>query len=200
MKRTAIFITVVLCCCLCACSPRDFLTRRLARDLIAGSQTFKTSQQFWLRTGILSNRDFTSPEYLVLQQHGWLTGASANCPPELNPPPCWEVTLTPEGVDTFRDLIPAGAASSNYFSVPTAHRELVAVTGISRNGNLADVDFLWKWVPLNEVGSALYAGTARYSSTVGFKRYDDGWRLVEGDPAKSNQSLDEALKDAQPAD
>src|SRR5271157_4287761 len=34
-----------------ACSPRDFLTRRLASDLIASSDTFKSAQQFGLRTG-----------------------------------------------------------------------------------------------------------------------------------------------------
>lgn len=194
-------LTVLICFgFLCACSPRDFLTRRLARDLIAASQTFSASQQFWLRTGVVSNKDFTSPEYLVLQQHGWLTGSSADCPAGLNNPPCWDVMLTPAGVDTFRDLIPAKAAASNYFSIPTAHRELIAVTGISRNGNLADVDFTWKWAPVNEVGAALYAGTGHYGSTVGFKRYDDGWRLVESDLAKSNQSMDQALKNAQPAD
>lgn len=199
MKRIVAVSAFLCLVMLCACSPRDFLTRRLARDLVASSQTFNAPQQFWLRTGTLSNKDFTSPEYLVLQQHGWLSGNSVACPPGTVPPPCWDVSLTPAGVEAFRDLVPAGSAASNYFSVPTARRELIAITGISRNGNLADVDFTWKWKAMNAVGAALYTGDAHYSSTVGFKRYDDGWRIMEGDPAKPDQTLDEALKNAHPA-
>ena len=66
------------------CSPRDFLTRRLASDLIATSDTFKSTQQFFLRTGVISNKDYLSPEYLVLQRRGWITGASNPCPPDVS--------------------------------------------------------------------------------------------------------------------
>ncbi|MBV9572437.1 MAG: hypothetical protein JOY93_00160, partial [Acidobacteriales bacterium] len=69
------------------CSPRDFLTRHLATDLIAGSDTFKTPQQFWLRLGIISQTDFTSPEYQVLAHHGWITGSKAVCEGGVTPPP-----------------------------------------------------------------------------------------------------------------
>jgi len=88
---------------------------------------------------------------------------------------------------------------SNYFSVVTAKRELVEVTGISKEDNLADVEFAWKWMPLNEVGAALGAGSVQYNSTVSFKRYDDGWRLVENAPPKNSQSIEEALKNSEPA-
>jgi hypothetical protein len=182
-----------------ACSPRDFLTRRLAADLIASSDAFKSTQQFWLRTGVISNQDYTSPENLVLQRHGWITGAVDACPPEIAPAPCWEVALTPKGVETFHDLIPSGAATSQYFSVPVARRQLTGVTGISRSGNAADVEFLWKWIALNEVGAAFYAGGVQYKSTVGFRQYDDGWRVVEGGTPKNNQGLDDALKNSEPA-
>jgi hypothetical protein len=181
-----------------ACSPRDFLTRRLARDLIASSRIFNTPQQFWMRTGILSSRDYPSPEYLVLQRHGWLTAGSVACPPEITSPPCWDVLLTPIGFDTFRDLVSKGTGASSYFSVQTARRELVVVTGISKDGTQAEIDFLWKWVPLNEVGAALYAGNVQYRSTVGFKHYDDGWRMLENPTAKSYQDLEDALKGAEP--
>jgi hypothetical protein len=113
--------------------------------------------------------------------------------------PCWDVALTPIGVETFRDLIPNNAAPSQYFSVPVARRELTGITGISKEGNFADVDFSWKWVPLNEVGAALYAGGVQYNSTVAFRHYDDGWRVVEGVAPKSKQGLDEAVKNALPA-
>ena len=120
-------------------------------------------------------------------------------PSRSNPPACWDVTLTPLGVETFRDLIPKGAETSQYVSVAVAKRELVSVTGISKDGNFADVEFRWKWTPLNEVGAALYAGGIQYESTVAFRRYDDGWRVVDGNVPRSNQSLEDALKNSQTA-
>ena len=194
---TISFLGAILCFAV-ACSPRDFLTRRLARDLIAGSDTFKTTQLFWLRTGVISNKEYISPEYLLFQRRGWITGANARCTPDLAPPPCWDVALTPIGVETFRDLIPNTAENSQYFSVPVARRQLVAVTGIAKSGNAADVDFLWKWIPLNEVGAALYTGGVQYKSTVAFRQYDDGWRVIEGSAPKNDQGLDDALKSAEP--
>jgi len=43
-------------------------------------------------------------------------------------------------VDTFRDLIHGPETGKELFSIPTARRELVSVTGISKDGNLADVN------------------------------------------------------------
>jgi len=182
-----------------ACSPRDFLTRRLAADLIAGSDTFKNPQVFWLRTGITSNKDYFSPESLLLQRRGWITAASVPCPPNVAPSPCWDVALTPHGVDTFRDLIPNSSDKSQYISVPVAKRQFVGITGISKNGNLADVDFLWRWIALNEVGSAFYPGDVQYKATVTCRRYDDGWRVIEGNTPRSDQNLDDGLKNSQPS-
>lgn len=188
--------------CLCltlACSPRDFLTRSLAAELIAASDTFKTTQRFWLHTGAVSNKDYLSPEYLVLQHKGWITGSNMPCPAGVTPPPCWDVVLTPLGVETFRNLMPENTTPSNYFSVPAARRELVEVTGISKGDQLADVEFTWKWAPMNEVGTALYGNSVEFSSTVGFRHYDDGWRLIEGGPAKSYQTMEDALKGSEPS-
>jgi len=182
---------------LCSCSPRDFLTRRLATDLIVASDDFKIPQQFVLQTGIVSNKDYGSPESLVLQHHGWISANTAVCTPGLAPPPCWDVLLTPSGVDTVRALIPAEGANKSSLSIPVAKRELVGVTGISKQGSVADVEFSWKWVPLNEVGAALYSADVHYQSTVGFRQYDDGWRIVETTPRPS-QTMDEALKNAEP--
>ena len=198
MSKPGFALIVVCLCCATACSPRDFLTRRLAADLIARSNSFRAPQQFWVRTGIISNKDYLSPEYMVMQRRGWITGANVPCTPTVTPAPCWDVALTPMGVDTFRDLIP-GNSPSQYFSVPVARRELVAVSGISKSDNLADVDFKWKWVPLNEVGAALYNPDVQYGSTVGFRKYDDGWRVIEGSIPKSNQDMDDAVKNVEPA-
>jgi hypothetical protein len=198
MLRFRRILTLVFLSVLCACSPRDFLTRRLAGDLIAASNIFKIRQQFFLRIGVLSNKDFNSPEYLVLQHRGWVGGTSAPCPLNVQPPPCWDVVLTPLGVDAFRDLIPREESSKHYFTILTARREVVEVTGISKNGNFADVQFIWKWQPLNEVGAALYDGGLRYTSSVSFQHFDDGWRLLEGSGTRTNQSLQDALKNSDP--
>jgi hypothetical protein len=183
---------------LTACSPRDYLTRRLATDLIAASPEFQTPQRYTLQTGIVSNKDYPSPEYLVLQHHNWISANSAACPAGMNPPPCWDVLLTPSGVDTIRTIVSAEEAAKSSVSIPAARRELVAVTGIAKQGNTADVEFTWKWNPLNEVGAALYSGDLHYKSIVGFRQYDDGWRMQQGTP-RTGQPIDDALKNAEPA-
>jgi hypothetical protein len=197
-KLSILVLCIVSLLSLSSCSPRDFLTRRLAADLIASSNTFRASQPLQLNTGIVSSKDYPSPEYLALQHHGWISATHTNCPADLAPPPCWDILLTPSGVETFRGLIAPADAEKQSFSIPSARRELVAVTGISKLGRVADVEFTWKWIPLNEVGAALYSGDIRYRSTAAFRNYDDGWRLAQGAPRPS-QPLDEALRDADPA-
>lgn len=199
MRKPSILVPCIMCAILLSsCSPRDFLTRRLAADLIARSSTFRTAQQFELHTGVVSNKDYVSPDQLALQHRGWISGTNVSCPPVLAPPPCWDITLTPSGVDTFQSLIAPGDAEKQSFSIPAARRELVAVTGIAKQGNVATVEFFWRWIPLNEVGAAVYPRGAQYRSTASFRCYDDGWRLVEG-AAHPGQPLDEALKNADPA-
>jgi len=198
MRKILIFaLCPLLCLALASCSPRDFLTRRLASDLISSSPAFQTPQQFTLQIGTVANKEYMSPEYIVLQQHGWITANKATCPPTQTPP-CWEVLLTPSGVDTVRSLVPAEEADKSLLFIPVAKRELLAVSGISKQGNVADVDFQWRWVPMNEVGSALYSSDVHYISTVGFRDYDDGWRLVQSAP-HSGQTMDDAIKNAEPA-
>jgi hypothetical protein len=182
---------------LTSCSPRDFLTRRLAADLIATSDTFRVQQQFQLRLGVVANKDYLSPDYLALQHHGWISATNVPCPPALSPPPCWDVTLTPSGVDTFQSLIAPGDAENQSITIPAARRELLAITGVARQDNVADIEFTWRWIPLNEVGAVFYSPDAHYRSTVGFRRYDDGWRVVQG-ISHPGQPLDEALKNVEP--
>jgi hypothetical protein len=197
-KPSILVLCAVSLLLLSSCSPRDFLTRRLAADLIAASDTFRAPQQFQLRTGIVSNTDYVSPNYLPLQHHGWISATQVRCLPDLAPPPCWDVALTPDGVDTLQSLIAPGAAEKDSFNIPVARRELVAITGIAKQGNVADVEFTWKWLPLNEVGAALYAGDLHYRSTASFRCYDDGWRVVQS-VSHPGQPLDEALKNAEPS-
>jgi hypothetical protein len=200
MRKSLILTLCLVSVLLTSCSPRDYLTRRLAADLINTADTFKAPQQFVLQTGVISNKDYVAPEYLVLQHHGWISATTAPCSPGLIPPPCWDVLLTPAGVETVRALIPADAVSRPALNIPVAKRELVGVTGISKQGTAADVDFTWRWIPLNEIGAALYSRDLQYNSTVGFRDYDDGWRVVAAHTApRPGQPLDEALKTAEPA-
>jgi hypothetical protein len=194
----AVPLLLVVFCSILACSPRDFLTRRLAANLISASDTFKAPQVFWLKTGMVSNREFNSPDSMVLQHRGWIIGTEQKkCPSGMDPPPCWDVVLSPLGVDVFRPLISDTSPGIAPMSLHVAHRELVNITGISKAGTFADVEFTWRWVALNPVGAALYDGGVNYRSTVGFRSYDDGWRVVN-DAVKSNQPLDDALRNAEP--
>jgi hypothetical protein len=186
-----------LFCLSLSCSPRDFLTRRLAADLISASDVFKTPQLFWLRTGIVSNKDFSSPDSMVLQRRGWIIGNEQKCPAGVDPPPCWDVLLSPLGVDTIRPLISSALPDNGPIGIQVARRELVGISGISKAGNFADVEFTWRWVSINQVGAALYDSGVHYQSTVGFRGYDDGWRVVDQN-VPNNQPLDEALRKAQP--
>lgn len=196
MQKESILIIALAVCT--ACSPRDFLTRRLAADLISASPVFKAPQQFLVQTGIVAGTVYPSPELLVLQHHGWMNASNAACPNGIAPPPCWDLVLTPSGVEAVRTLISADDATKPSFSIPVARRELFGITGISKDGNAADVEFSWHWVPLNEIGAALYSSEVPYQSSVGFRKYDDGWRVLEG-IARQQQTLEDALKRAEPA-
>lgn len=196
MRIAKIAMIAVSLCLLPACSPRDFLTRRLAADLISSSDAFKAPQTFWLTTGVVSNKDFTTPESMVLQRRGWVVGNPQKCPAGVEPPPCWDVVLSPLGVDTIRPLLASGSSSGGPLAIQAARRELIAITGISKAGSFADVEFTWHWVSLNKVGAALYDSGVRYRASVGFRSYDDGWRVVSG-PVRGNQTLDEALRNAE---
>lgn len=195
-NKSVLYLTVVLL--LTSCSPRDFLTRRLAGDLISNSDFFKGTQSFILQTGVVSNKDYLSPENMVLQRRGWINGTNTSCPQGLGPAPCWDVLLTPSGVETIRTAVSQEEAQKPAITIPVARRALVRVSGISKQGIVADVEFTWKWVPLNEIGAALYSGDVHYRSTVGFRQYDDGWRVSQSAP-RARQTLDDALKSAEPA-
>ena len=80
MRTANTLLLAALLCVGLGCSPRDFLTRRLAADLISASDAFKAPQMFWLRSGIVSNKDFSSPDFMVLQRRGWIIGTEQKCP------------------------------------------------------------------------------------------------------------------------
>lgn len=197
MRMKFIFLLAAALFC-ASCTPRDVLSRRLATDLIGASDAFRTPQRFLLQTGVISNKEYSSSEYLTLQHHGWISASTVSCPPALAPSPCWDILLTPSGVETVRALVSADEAAKPSIEIPVARRTLDAVTGISKQANTANVEFTWKWAPTNEVGAALYSSDLRYRSVVGFREFDDGWRIVQNTPHPT-QGLDDALKSAEPA-
>lgn len=194
-KHANIVVLLLPALLLSACSPRDFLTRRLAADLISASATFRSPQRLQFHTGVIANQDYLSPNYILLQHKGWISATNARCPVALAPPPCWDVALTPSGVETMQTLIVPGDAEKPAITIPAARRELVAIIGIAKEGSAADVEFTWRWSPLNEVGAALYHSDARYRSIVTFLKYSDGWRLLQS--SHFNQSIDDALKNSE---
>jgi hypothetical protein len=106
------------------------------------------------------------------------------------------VALSPLGVDTIRPAIANGSSDNGPIAIQAARRELIAITGISKAGNFADVEFTWHWVALNPVGGALYDSGVHYRSSVGFRSYDDGWRVVN-ENVRSNQTMEDALRNAE---
>src|ERR1039457_4876260 len=140
MRTVKTLLLAGLVCLGLGCSPRDFLTRRLAADLISASDVFKAPQTFWLTRGIVSNKDFNSPDSMVLQRRGWIIGTEQKCPAGVEPPPCWEVELSPLGVDTIRPLITTVLPGNGPMAIQVARRELVNISGISKAGNFADVE------------------------------------------------------------
>jgi len=197
MRKLQIPLSFFALLLLSACSPRDFLSRRLAFDLIAQSPSFRTMQRFELHTGVVSNDDYLAPEDLALQHHGWITATQTPCPAGITPPPCWDLTLTPSGVETFQPLIPPSDAEKKSLTLLVARRELLAVTGISAQGNNAEAEFLWRWTPLNEVGAALYHPDQHFRSTAALRKFDDGWRLARGTPRPA-PSLEDSLRSPEP--
>ena len=99
-------------------------------------------------------------------------------------------------MEVVRSSLATDQAAKSSISLPVARRELLDITGIAKQDNSADVEFDWKWVPLNEIGATLYSRDLRYRSSVGFRKYDNGWRLLEA-PVHSAQSMDDALKNAE---
>jgi hypothetical protein len=196
MRTAKTALLIMSMCAGLGCSPRDFLTRRLAADLISASEAFRAPQTFWLTTGLVSNKEFTSPESMVLQRRGWIIGDEQPCPAGVEPAPCWDVALSPLGVDTIRPAIANGSSDNGPIAIQAARRELIAITGISKAGNFADVEFTWHWVALNPVGGALYDSGVHYRSSVGFRGYDDGWRVVN-ENVRSNQTMEDALRNAE---
>ena len=197
MRKSHIFFVAVSLLVCIGCSPRDFLTRRLAADLIAASSAFNMPQTYSLQTGSFSNQQYLVAEPQVLQRHGWISANTVPCPPGISPPPCWDVLLTPSGIETVRSIVGSQPNEASTWQIPARRRELVAITGIARDGNRADVEFAWKWIPLNEIGAALYPDSDQHTSTVAFRDFDDGWRVVEN--SQAGQSLQDALKSVEPS-
>ena len=112
--------------------------------------------------------------------------------------------LTPLGVETDPSLISNALPGigtgerQRSIEIQVALRELLGITGISQNRSLRRRGFTWRWVSINAGGRSTLRQRSTYRSTVGFRGYDDGWRVVE-QAIPANQPLEESLRNAQPA-
>jgi hypothetical protein len=68
------------------------------------------------------------------------------------------------------------------WEIPIASREFMAITGLTggeQEGSPVQADFNWRWT-YNNIGNRLGTSDQQsHSSSALFRRYDDGWRLVE---------------------
>ena len=180
-----------------ACSPRDFLTRRLATDLIAGSDSFKTHPAILAANGrdLQQRLHFARIRDLAPAR---LDHGQRRCLSSRN---CCSAVLG-HGDHSAGSGRPArlGFRDRSQFSIhqrASGTERTAGGHGHSQGRkSWADVDFLWRWAAVNEVGAALYARNYRVQLHVGFVHYDDGWRVIEGGGLKGSQSLSEALKNA----
>jgi len=147
--------------------PPHFLTRRLAADLIAASDTFAAPQQFQLHTGIISNRTISrrnlSCSSIVAGYRPPKPLVSCSCP----------AALLGYHAHPFR---------RGYFSKshrPRRRRETILQHPRRpprtrrhhrhrQTSQPCDVEFTWRWIPMNEVGAALYSADLHYQSTASF--------------------------------
>jgi len=82
-------------------------------------------------------------------------------------------------------------------AIPAAIPVVTQITGISRNGNAAQITFMWHWVPnpqLSDLANAdqvLFAKINRLeqSNSTGLELFDDGWRT--GNPMFETYSFGE---------
>ncbi len=166
------------------------MARGVAAEKISASFDFRASKLAVIHLGNLQKWDRspeTQNEYAALEKAGFITTRKGRSG--------WHVDVTPAGEKAFQavDATRDHEKDGDYFAIPLATREMVRVTGISINGNLAQVDFDWKW-KMNSLGllfaTADYSvelreretgNTAIYSgdefNTAIFKKWDDGWRL-----------------------
>ena len=63
------------------------------------------------------------------------------------------------------------------YRVALAMKRVRAVTGVHVEGSQATVEYTWCWEP-TEVGTGA-VDTGEQQATAAFRRFDDGWRLVE---------------------
>lgn len=162
------------------------LTRGTAADKIAASLDFQSSKSALIHVGTFGRYDATpgmESEYATFEKAGFITATKDRMG--------WHVQVTPAGEKAFQSVNGNLDADNNWF-VPLATREMVSVTGISTNENIAQADFAWKW-KMNSLGLLFATGdysaelaaepgklviySGDESNTAIFKKWDDGWRL-----------------------
>jgi hypothetical protein len=110
------------------------------------------------------------------------TGVLSITKPPLNFDGQYEVKYTESGKEYAAEHWPVYPLSQDGARcVPYAHIKVLRVTGITESNYVGagmEVDFAWQYVPADEkVKDWVYTGVQQ--STANFKKYDDGWRIIQ---------------------
>jgi hypothetical protein len=185
-------IFIPACLILTSCSSKE-ITRERAADLIRNNENFKEAEGEKLLTGNFcydwrNLRD--AYNYTPLESSGLLR---VN---DLGDGGCgsmwlkrYNVELTSRGVAKASSWTTSDdkgwatdAQNATTYFIPTANKELVEVTGITKEseGNLAEAEFTWKWAPTDEAETFGKTPTTEIQQgRAALQLYDDGWRVVD---------------------
>jgi hypothetical protein len=122
----------------------------------------------------------TARQYRGLQDAGLATFFDGQPTPEKCGTPYLEnkqliaITLTAKGA---AEQWPEHTERGGGWDIVAARRELVDVTGVVTESDLARAEFTWRSVP-TAGGTALGTPPASRRASATFRRYVDGWRLI----------------------
>jgi hypothetical protein len=190
LKITFAGMTLIIGCFV-ACSSKE-ISRERAADLIRSNNEFKRPDGVKLLTGKFcydwrNLRDvYTS--YAPLESADLLkvSDLGAGCGS------MWlkryNVELTSSGMARAKSWTTSDdkgwatdAQGSTTYFIPTASKELVEVTGITKDpeGGQAQAEFTWKWAPTEDASRFGKVPSAELKKGLAsLQLYDDGWRIV----------------------
>jgi hypothetical protein len=164
------FLVLAVFCSACSRGlTRSDAAEKLSRsDLFSKTVTFEYTKYLAYRRGANSAGDF----FRALNYLGYTDEKGG---------------LTEKGISEKKNWIPS--SMSEDYEVPLATRELLEITGIGElqgeTGAFVEVQYTWKWSPVNEVGTLMKLDEKTNAGSAAFRRFDDGWRL---DSVKSSDA------------
>ncbi len=191
MNRHIVFATLTFCLILTACGSKE-LSRSKAAKLIKAQQFESKVQTIPLiemkatpAQGIEGENAPGArgglPDYRRYEKAGWITLDVQKCRPMY--PGSWcaaDISLTPKGMAESAAWTRGTGTYKSLWNIPILHWEFVEVTGISSESpDTAVVEFTNRWVPTRYGKELGEVPSAPETNSFNFRRYDDGWRLIQ---------------------